>query len=77
MSIYQEQLSTWVDLSSSEKIALLMHWGEETLTALKRAICAAATEDAQEYAEEISLMCRDIECHEAYLSGLEAALSLL
>lgn len=76
-AIYHDQLKTWADLGPSEKLALLIHWGEETLGHLKKGILAAAKEDAQEYAEEIALMCKDIECHEAYLSGLEAALTVL
>jgi hypothetical protein len=77
LAVYQDQLKTWVDLSPGKKLALLIHWGEETVSQLKRCITAAATDDPQEHVEDISLMCKDLETHEAYLAGLEAALSLL
>ena len=77
LAIHKEQLSTWGRLSTGERIALLLHWGSETLEHLRSAVQAAAQEDPVEYSEEILLMCKDIENHESYLAGLDTALALL
>jgi hypothetical protein len=74
---YREQLATWNGLTPGEKITLLIAWSHDTVLRLKDAIRAAATADAIEYKEEIALMCHDLDSHDAYMSGLETALSLL
>ena len=76
-AIHKDQLSTWSTLGASDRIALLIHWGEEMVEQTKASIRAAVKADIKEYSEEIVLMCKDLECHESYLSGLETAKSLL
>jgi hypothetical protein len=76
-AIHKDQLSTWGTLGATDQIALLIHWGEESVEQIKASIQAAVKADTKEYSEEIAMMCKDLECHEAYLSGLETAKSLL
>jgi hypothetical protein len=73
----KDQLATWHDLGPTEKLSLLIEWANDTVRQLQESIRVAAEHDPAEYAEEISLMCQDIQQHEAYISGLETARSLL
>jgi hypothetical protein len=76
-SIHTEQLATWHGLGSSERLSMLLEWGKDTLNQLSTAIQAAAADDPVLYSDEIQDMCQDIDLHEAYMAGLETAISLL
>ena len=73
----RDQLATWHSCGPSDRMALLIEWGNDIIRQLQGAVRAAADHDAIEYSEEIALMCMDIETQEAYVAGLETARSLL
>lgn len=75
--ILKEQLSTWQGLTFSERLSMLIQWGNDMQDQLKEAARAAAAEDALEYRQEIAELCQDMDKQESYLSGLETARSLL
>ncbi len=75
--ILKEQLSTWSSLGTSERLSLLISWGEDQIKQLRSSIHAAIEDSIDENSEEIELMLRDLVNHHSYIAGLETALSLL
>lgn len=74
--VVDNQLSTWGTLTPQERISLLIHWGEERIVELERAITAAAIEGPRRYAREIAGMYADLENQQVYLDALRAARSV-
>lgn len=75
--IHKDQLATWSKLGPSEQLSLLIAWANETIEQIKISILAACEADVVGYGEEIALMLKDLESHDAYIAGLETAKSLL
>jgi hypothetical protein len=75
--VLKDQMTTWSNLNTGARLSLLIEWGEDQIMQIRDAIKVAVADDIDEYADEITLMLRDLENHSSYVSGLYTARSLL
>jgi len=72
--IAKEQFRTWRELTASERLSLLLTWGEDQLRRVEQELRHVIAHDLpRKNADVIQQLSKEVELQDQYLAGIEAA----